>query len=138
PDKPRWLSPSGRPDLYDQEFLAAGPAGTVAAYTNRTFHRGTQVTAPRGVRYTLHINFRPAGSEWQNRHSWLRHANTPAWQAFVETASPRQLELFGWPPPGHPFWTADTIAGVRQRYAGIDVSSWEVALSGASEAKPER
>jgi hypothetical protein len=127
PDQPTWLSPHGRPDLYDHEVLAVGPAGTVAAYTNRTFHRATQLTAARGARYTLHVNFRPARSEWQSRHSWLRHANKPAWQAFVEHASPRQLVLFGWPPPGHPFWTPDTIAGTRQRYPGIDLSAWEGA-----------
>jgi hypothetical protein len=50
-----------------------------------------------------------------------RHA---ARQAFVEHASPHQLVLFGWPPPGHPFWTVDTIAGLRQRYPGIDVATW--------------
>ncbi len=70
--------------LYEQEARASGPAGTIAAYTNRTFHRGTQLTAGRGARYTLHINFRPAGAEWQSRHSWLRHVNEPAWDTFVE------------------------------------------------------
>lgn len=108
------------------------------AYTNRTFHRGTQLTAPRGARYTLHINFRPAGSEWQSRYSWLPNANTLAWQAFVEASSPRQLELFGWPPPGHGFWTTDTLSGVRQRYPGLDMSPWEVALSGPADVAADR
>jgi hypothetical protein len=125
PDKPTWVSPVGRPDLYEHELRAVGPSGTVAAYTNRTFHRGTQLTAPRGARYTLHINFRPVGTEWQNRHSWLRHVNRTAWSGFVERASPRQLALFGWPPAGHPFWTTETIAAIQQRYPGLDVSPWE-------------
>ena len=123
------MSPTGRPDLYRNEVVAAGPAGTVVAYTNRTFHRGTQLTSPRGARYTLHINFRPAQSEWQSRHSWLRQANSAGWQAFVERASPRQLALFGWPPPDHPYWTAETIAGINQRYPGLDVGPWRAAAS---------
>ena len=134
PDQPTWISPVGRPDLYEHEVRGAGPAGTVVAYTNRTFHRGTQLTVPRGARYTLHVNFRPAGSEWQNRHSWLRHANKAAWSDFVERASPRQLALFGWPPPGHPFWTTQTIASIRERYPGFDVAPWRTALP--SEPKP--
>ena len=127
PDQPTWISPFGRPDLYEHEIRAFGPAGTVAAYTNRTFHRGTQLTAPRGARYTLHINFRPAAAEWQTRHSWLRHANKPAWTAMVERATPRQLALFGWPTPGHPFWTAATIDAIQQRHPGLDVAPWRAA-----------
>ena len=127
PDKPTWVSPDGRPDLYEHEVRAAGPAGTVAAYTNRTFHRGTQLTAPRGARYTLHINFRSAGTEWQSRHSWVRPANSAAWSAFVEHASPRQLALFGWPPPGHVFWTVETIKGIQQRYPKLNVAPWDLA-----------
>jgi hypothetical protein len=135
PDQPRWISPLGRPDLYEQEVRGVGPAGTVAAYTNRTFHRGTEVVAPRGVRYTLHVNFRPAGSEWQSRHSWLRQADKPAWSDFVEVASPRQLALFGWPSPGHPFWTTQTIAGIQERHPGLDVTPWRTALSKPGEAR---
>jgi len=134
PDRPTWVSPTARPDLYEHEVQAAGPAGTIVAYTNRTFHRGTQLTVPRGARYTLHINFRPAGSEWQSRHSWLRQANAPGWQAFVGHASPRQLALFGWPPPGHAFWTADTLAGVEQRYPELDLAPWHAAHGDQDDA----
>jgi hypothetical protein len=33
--------------------------------------------------------------------------------------------LFGFPPPGHPYWTAETLAGLSRRYPGIDISPWE-------------
>jgi hypothetical protein len=127
-EHPTWVSAPGRADLYEHEVRGAGPAGTVAAYTNRTVHRGTQLKAPRGARYTLHVNFRPAGSDWQSRHSWQRHANRPAWSHFVEVASPRQLALFGWPPPGHSFWTEQTVAAIQQRYPGLDVTAWRTAV----------
>jgi hypothetical protein len=38
--------------------------------------------------------------------------------------SERQLQLFGFPPPGHPYWTADTIAQLQLRYPGLDTSPW--------------
>jgi len=40
-DHPEWISQHGRPELYELEVTAAGPAGTVVAYANDTFHRGT-------------------------------------------------------------------------------------------------
>lgn len=127
-DHPTWISPLGRPDLYEHEVRAPGTAGTVVAYTNQTVHRGTQLTAQRGARYTLHLNFRPAESEWQSRHSWVEHAIEQPWSNFVEAASPRQLALFGWPSPGHPFWTRQTIDAIHQRYPGLDVTPWATSL----------
>ena len=127
-DQPTWVAADGRPDLYKHEVRAVGPAGTVVAYTNRTFHRGTQLTAPRGARYTLHVNFRPAASDWQARQSWVLQSNSPAWHAFVRVASPEQLALFGWPAPGHPYWTEETLTGVCERYPGFDATPWREAL----------
>ncbi|MEM8904794.1 MAG: hypothetical protein AAGF02_13915 [Actinomycetota bacterium] len=44
---------------------------------------------------------------------------------------PRQLELFDVPPPGHPFWTADTLDGLARRYPDLDVGPWLVASRAA-------
>lgn len=124
PDRPTWISAEARPDLYEHETQATGPAGTVVAYTNRTFHRGTQLTEPCAARYTLHINFRPAASEWQSRHSWISNVGRPEWADFVSNATPRQLSLFGWPPPGHRYWNEETLQGVQQRYPLLNVAPW--------------
>jgi hypothetical protein len=126
PAWPNWLSRSDVPEMYEAEVSAAGPAGTVLAYSPATFHRGTAMTASRGARYSLHINFRPAAAEWANRHGWAEKASPfrPGWNQFVEQASPRQLGLFGFPPPGHPYWTEETLTGIAQRYEGLDVAAW--------------
>jgi hypothetical protein len=76
-----WVAATGTPDLYDSEVRAAGPAGTVVAWSPTTFHRGTALTLPRGARYTLHLCYRPACVEWGQRMSWVgrrtgrRHGN---------------------------------------------------------------
>jgi hypothetical protein len=36
-------------------------------------------------------------------------------------ATPRQLELFGFPPPGHPYWNMDTFTGMEQRYPQLEL-----------------
>lgn len=124
-----WHAASGHPELYEHEVAASGPAGTVVVFSNSTFHRGTELTLPRSARYTVMVNFRPAANDWNTRHSWQRHANTDEWHAFVERASPRQLALFGWPPPGHAYWTAETIAGTQLRYPELDLAPWADAIA---------
>jgi hypothetical protein len=32
--------------------------------------------------------------------------------------------LFGFPPPGHPYWTPKTLTGMQQRYPGLDLTPW--------------
>jgi hypothetical protein len=121
---PRWVSPQGRADLYEHEVQADGPAGTVVAYRIETFHRGTELTAPRGARFTIHVSFRSADCDWIMRRAWTDTANTDAWDHFVARATPRQLELFGFPPRDDEFWTDETLEDLALRYPGIDNRVW--------------
>ena len=113
-----------RADLYGAEVSGAGPAGTLVAYSTDTFHRGTSITAPRGARFSLHVNYRHADNYWTNRVGWGDRSFDPHWNQFAEQLSPRQLRLFGFPPPGHPYWTDETRAGMSMRYPGMDASYW--------------
>ncbi|HEX6451685.1 MAG TPA: phytanoyl-CoA dioxygenase family protein [Trebonia sp.] len=123
-----WVATVGHPELYSDEVRAVGPAGTVVAWAPGTFHRGTALTLPRGARYTMHLCYRPARAEWGQRTAWTGRSHEPAWYRFVPRATPRQLALFGFPPPGHPYWTAATIRGVGERYRGLDMTPWRDAL----------
>jgi hypothetical protein len=116
-------------DLYELEQSGAGPAGTVIAFDLGTFHRGTALTKPRGARYTMHLGYRPAEVEWGQRQAWADSSYTPDWYRFVQRATPRQLELFGFPPPQHPFWNPRTLLGMKQRYPELDLTPWGVSES---------
>lgn len=39
----------------------------------------------------------------------------------------RQLLLFGFPPPGHPYWTPQTLSDLAVRYPRLDVEKWHVS-----------
>lgn len=131
-DEGGWVSATGSPELYDAETRAAGPAGTVVAWEPGTFHRGTALTLPRGARYTLHLGYRPAHVEWGQRMSWVNRSHETAWYQFVHQAAPRQLALFGFPPPGHQYWTEATLTGTAQRYPGLDMTPWRQAVRGGA------
>jgi hypothetical protein len=118
------------PDLYAAEVSAAGPAGTVLAYRGETMHRATELTAPGGARFTLHCSFRPAADEWVGRQGWGDRSFDPAWEPFVNRASVEQLALFGFPPPGHRFWTPRTLDALEVRYPRLDTRPWRAARRG--------
>jgi hypothetical protein len=74
------------------------------------------------------MNYRTAGAEWANRVGWGNAAIRPSWHELVNRASARQVLLFGFPPPGHPYWTPATLEGVAQRYPSFDLSPWREGL----------
>jgi len=39
----------------------------------------------------------------------------------------RQLSMLGFPPPGHPYWNEETLAGVAARYPALDLTPWRDA-----------
>jgi hypothetical protein len=125
----RFVAAGGRPDLYAAEVSAAGPAGTVVAFSLDTVHRGTALTRPGGARYSMHLGFRVAAAEWAQRQGWAGRSHDPAWYRFVEEAAPRQLALFGFPPPGHPFWTSETLDAAALRYPRLDLAPWRRVVS---------
>ena len=130
-EQPLWTSPVGRPDWYDEEHRAVGPAGTVIAYRIDTFHRGTNLERPGGARYTIHTNLRRADHDWIGRRAWADIAASDRdWQQFVVHATTRQLSLFGFPPPGHAYWNATTRGGLAQRYPGIRPERWSQRTPG--------
>jgi hypothetical protein len=49
------------------------------------------------------------------------------WHDFVIRATPRQLELLGFPPRGHRYWTTETWTAVCQRYPAADLSAFQPA-----------
>jgi hypothetical protein len=106
------------------EQSGAGPGGTVIAFSTDTFHRGTALTKPSGARYSMQLTFRPSDVDWGLRQGWASHSHNPEWYRFVHRATPRQLELFGFPPPSHPFWTPQTLSGMQQRYPDLDLAPW--------------
>lgn len=131
PALPHVQGRSERPALYEHEASGAGPAGTVVAYSTDTFHRATELTAEDAARFSIHASYRHADNTWTSRHSWGGQSFHPDWQPFVEQATVQQLLLFGFPPPGHPYRTSETLEGVATRYPGLDLTPWQGCLSEA-------
>jgi hypothetical protein len=62
--------------------------------------------------------------------AWAGRSHELEWYRFAHRATPRQLALFGFLPPGHPYWTEATLDGTAQRYPGLNMTRWQQALRG--------
>ena len=125
-----YLSQTAYADLYAAEVPAVGPAGSILAYRPDVYHRGVRMTAPGSARFMVHVSYKPAATDWLGSHGLPSAGEDMSWYRFVSGASERQLTVLGFPPPGNPYWTAETLAGVAARYPMLDLSPWQGAAAG--------
>ena len=130
-----YLSQTDYTDLYAAEVPASGPAGSILAYRPDVYHRGVRMTAPRSARFMVHVSYKPANTDWLGAHGLPSAAEDMSWYRFVQHADERQLTVLGFPPPGHPYWTAETLSGVAARYPMLDLSPWREAAAGKVEGR---
>jgi hypothetical protein len=112
--------------LKARERSAAAPAGTVVAHGIDTFHRGTNLTAPGGHRYTMTIGYKAAGNDAIGFHVWQASAQRN-WAPILAHATPEQLAVLGIPRPGDPFWTSRTLALTQARWPDWNLAPYTAA-----------
>lgn len=122
------LMPDTAPDLYRAERAATGVRGSLLAYRSDVFHRGAAFATPGSSRTVMALAFRHAAHEWIGYDLAQSRSTDPQWTRFAERCSPRELELFGFPPPGHPIWTDDLLRATAIRYPLMDLGPWRAAL----------
>lgn len=118
------------PHLYELEQKAVVPAGSLVAITMRTFHRGSKMLSPNGVRYMQVTAWHASACRWMQKQNWPTGPGSPdseAMRTFIEQATPRQRELIGFPAPGHPYWNEEMLRGVSARYPGMDMTPYREA-----------
>ncbi len=122
------ILPSMDRELYAAEQSASGPRGSYLAYRSDVWHRGAPFGTVRTARFTLALAFKRAGQDWIGYDTQQSRSTGAGWTQFVEGSSPRELELFGFPEPGHPIWSEGLLAETERRYPKLDLSPWRDAL----------
>jgi len=121
---------SFREQLYEREVLAQFKIGDVLLYRHDIWHRGTPVR-PLTTRYALNLVYKLAGQDWI--HQWAAgfakkmYRSDQLYERLVATSSVDQRSLMGFPPPGHPYWTAESLEAVTLRYGpfGFDPTPYQ-------------
>ena len=114
-------------EFFEDEVAVTGPAGTILIYKTDVFHRGSNFKAPGRSRFVMPVDFKKRGWRWQGKLAWPDRAEYPGWKEAMVRMTPRQRDLFGWPPPGDPYWNAQTLSDVALRYPGIDLAPYGAA-----------
>jgi hypothetical protein len=116
------------PEIYAAERAASGPRGSLLVYRTNVFHRGVDMTESGAARFLLNVSYRHAAHEWIGFDSVQGRSSSPDWVEFVEGSTPRELELFGFPPPGHPIWSDEYLDSTNEKYPNLDLGPWRAAL----------
>lgn len=118
----RWKKTS--PELYAAEQPVLAKAGGLLIFSMRTWHRASAIVAETGARFSHHFVFRAAEHDFQGYHLYSRHGENEDLQAFLSRATPVQRQALGFPKPGDPYWTAETLQAVQLRYPEMDLSPY--------------
>ena len=119
----RCTSPSDR--WPSSRCRCTGPAGTLLVYRTDILHRGSDFTAPGRSRFSILADFQARGTTWGGKMAWPKQS-PERWARFMPQCSVRERDLFGFPRPGDPYWTEETLEGVAARYPGIDLGPYRV------------
>ena len=113
--------------LYAREVEVAFKPGTVLWYRHDTWHRGTALV-PGTLRMVINLTFRRETSEWistlHEGWAWAMYRRSQVMERLITMATVDQRCVLGFPAPGHTYWTPATLAAVRARYPGIDLTPY--------------
>ena len=122
------VMPHTDPTLYRSEVRASGVRGSYLAYRSDVFHRGAPFDSEGTARFVLALAFKRAGQDWIGYDQAQPDSTGAEWTSFAGAATPRELALFGFPPPGHPIWSEELLARVAVRYPRLDLTPWRDKL----------
>lgn len=110
--------------LFDHEVAATASAGSLLIYKTDVFHRGSDFTGVDRSRFMMLVDFQQRGWRWQGKMSWPDRADMPGMSEAIVRMTPRERDLFGWPPPGSEYWNEQTLADVAARYPAMDMTPY--------------
>jgi hypothetical protein len=120
------LHPREQPfgELFDKEISAVAPAGSLLIYKTDVLHRGSDFGAPGRSRFVMLVDFQERGWRWNGKMSWPDHAERAGFRRAMSLMTPRQRDLFGWPPVGSDYWNEQTLRDVADRYPYMDLTPY--------------
>lgn len=105
---------------------AIAKAGSALFYSSYTVHAAVPFKDKRQQRalWTLSMA-RGDTSQWTKLANPWSRPERQFFLPFWEKTTPRVRSLFGWPVPGHPYYTETTLAGIKIQYPNMDLTPYQ-------------
>ena len=133
---PLGITQTNMGEFWQDEVSITGPAGSILIYKTDVFHRGSNFKAPGRSRFVMPVDFKVRGWRWQGKLAWPDRTLNPGWKEAMVRMTPRERDLFGWPPAGDPYWNAPDPQ--RRGAAHTRASTSGPTLGRAGERRPSR
>ncbi len=106
---------------YDDGVDIIGPPGTLWIYTLFTHHTATPFLNPTGLRAVVSTILTPRKRLFEVARLMTQKSGSDekSLAKVIADATPRQLELLGFPKARDRFWTPEYVAGMERRYPGF-------------------
>lgn len=120
---PIHMVPHRHPDSESVPMIV--PGGSICIYTPFTRHAASEFAVP-GHRPVAWVGFSRKDRPWDGSRSFTYKsgAGEDEMQRFIVEATPRQLELIGFPPVGDPLWTESFVQAMANRYKGFNTANY--------------
>ncbi|MDA1017085.1 MAG: hypothetical protein O3A00_21830 [Planctomycetota bacterium] len=73
---------------------------------------------PDGQRYVWKFAFGRADNYWEGVHFYTNAGQNEHFKKFIGGLTATDRMLFRFPPPGHPYYTKQTLAALEKQYPG--------------------
>ena len=110
------------PKPYGQDLskrvLLTVPAGTIMIFNTHLWHSATVFKGRAGQRYSATRIYGRADHYWEGVRSFTNLGMNEHFRAFIGRLAARERALFRFPPPGHEYYTQETLARLEEQYPG--------------------
>lgn len=106
-------------DLSKAEPLIC-PAGTIAIFNNFTWHASSPYTLSEGQRYTWGWGLGRADHYFEGLVHYTSIGQHPLFKQVISGMTAEQRTLFRFPPPGHYYYTKQTLKALEEQYPGFN------------------
>ena len=94
------------------------PGGSLAVFHNYTWHAAAPYRRKDGQRYIWKFAYGRADHYWEGVLHYTHVGRDPHFCRFIAGLSARERQYFRFPPPGHPYYTPQTLAALEEQYPG--------------------
>ncbi|MBA3684483.1 MAG: phytanoyl-CoA dioxygenase family protein [Planctomycetes bacterium] len=117
------------------------PEGSIAIFSNYTFHASSPFTAADGQRFAWGFGLGRADHHFEGLLSFTSHGQHPVIKQVVSAMTARERTMMHFPPPNHPYYTRQTLVALEEQYPGWNArgeypamdESFEPAKSGTAQ-----